>query len=208
MNVRYFLHFSVLGLGLSSAACLQVDAEIPAACFLETDVNMTAVVPIDPEMRERVEQARENGLALPAQFAPQLDAETTFSREGLEAIPEALDGVGVDSRIALSFVEVFATKGLDSFEGIQAIRLVMAPARATSELEPVDLARCVVTEGCDTSGQTVLLAGGEGLDLVPYLREGNLDFTLSVEGAAPLDLWTFDVDVCMSGFGRYERSVF
>lgn len=198
----------IVSAALVSPACIQVEADIPSACFLQSDVSMTAVAPVGEEILAAIAAAQAQGLALPAQFAPELDSETTFTREGLEEIPQTFDDIGVQTSVSLSFVDVFATKGLKDFSGIEAIHLRMAPTDPDAGLPPVDLAVCVAANGCDTSGTQVRLEGSADVDLVPYLEAGSLDFTLTVQGAAPLDLWSFDVDVCMNGSGRYDKSLF
>lgn len=193
-------------ISLVSPACVQVEADVPSACFLQTDVTI-----LSAQAEQRLEEGRalaeEHGVDVPAQFAPELDTETTFVRDGLEEIPQSMDDVGVESDIRLSFIDVRATKGLSSFEGIERVGLRISPTDPRATLQPLELPGCVAADGCDTSTDEVRLHGRPDVDLLPYLEEGSLAFTLVIGGALPVDAWTFDVDVCMAAKGKMQRSL-
>lgn len=182
---------------LLSTGCIQVNAEIPKACFLQTGVMIDALEVDGVAVATLLEEAQRAGLPPPANLIPEGGAQETFTREGLDEIPQAFDDLGASGEIRLLFVEVDATAGLESFEQIQSVAVsVRSPS---GQLQPFVLAVCDRNLGCDTSGSRVTLAADAERDLMPYLREGTLEFTLELNGIPPLDAWQFDVDICMDG---------
>lgn len=184
-------------------ACLRVDAELPRTCFLQPDVSIEAVEVEGITAQGAFEAAEAAGIQLPDNLPP-VAVEQTFTRDGLSDIPRAIDELGAEASLSLLFVDVSATAGLDSFDSIGRIGVLLRPTDPASGLEPQTLALCDRSQGCDVSGATVTLAGDAQRDLLPYLRAGELEFTLQLEGRPPLEAWAFDVDVCMQGDGAYE----
>ena len=195
--------WSVVGSGALALAlgmgCVQVDAELPTTCFLQSGVSIEALGVDEVRIRAGLDAI---GDALPVDL-PSVSVEQSFQRDGLDEIPSALDEIGAEASVSLLAIEVVATSGLSSFEGIDRVAITMAPTNANSTLPPTVLARCDRAAGCDTSSDVVTLDGDSSANLVNYLREGELDFTLQLQGVPPLETWSFDVDVCMSGEGAY-----
>ncbi|MEO1234986.1 MAG: hypothetical protein AAFZ18_39465 [Myxococcota bacterium] len=187
------------------SACLQVDAEVPKACFLESGVEIPAVTVSGVDVSAAVDALTEAGYEPPSELFPNGLARQTFTREGLDAIPQTFDDFGATGDIRLLFVEIDAVQGLDSFAELGRVAVLLAPTDGS--LEPVSLAVCDNRQGCDTSGRSVLLQGNANQDLMPYLRAESLDFTLEIGGIPPLDAWTFDVDVCMSGGASFAAGL-
>lgn len=199
---RNTMGWSALLLGFG-AGCIQVDAELPTTCFLQNGVSIEALGVDEVRVQAGFDAVRDAGIELP-EVLPLVAVETSFRRDGLDQIPDALDELGADATVSLLAVDVTATEGLTSFEIIDEVAVTMAPAGPETGLPPTVLARCRRDEGCDVSGATVILAGAPDTNLVDYMRAGELEFTLELAGRPPLETWTFDVDVCMSGGASYE----
>lgn len=190
---------------LLSTACLQVDADIPKACFLQSGVRIEALEIQGVEVRALLEEAERLGLPPPESLLPEGGVQQSFVRDGLDAVPQTFDDFGATGAIKLLLVDVFATSGLESFGRIE--RVAVRVATVSGALEPFVLAECDRSLGCDTSGAQVSLQGDAARDLMPYLREGELEFTLELDGLPPVDAWEFDVDVCMSGQASLSASL-
>lgn len=185
-------HYAGLTIGLGGVACLHAEAEVGNVCFLETGVVLERSAPSGP-------LAGSTG-----QLASTVTTlETSFSRDGLSRVPEALEDIGARGEIHLSFAEVFATEGLASFGAVARVTLELRPTDPSSTLSPLMLAVCDRSQGCDTASDSVVLHGPGDRDLMPYLREDDLTFTLQLTAPVSADRWTFDVDVCMKAHGSY-----
>ena len=104
-------------------------------------------------------------------------------------------------------VDLTATTGLDSFAGIERVALYVTPTNPESVLPALLLAECDQAKGCSSDDGLLILSAASNEDLVPYLAEGELDFTVELTGTPPTSEWVFDVDVCMSASASYELSV-
>lgn len=200
--MKYLFFPSIL---VAAPACLQAEAEIPKACFLQSNVELPAVSVPGVDVASAVDALAEAGYEPPSELYPNGVARQTFTRDGLDDIPNTFDSVGAEGNLHLLFVEIDAKRGLESFSEIGRVAVYIAPTDGS--LESLTLAVCDEGKGCDTSGASVVLDGNAGRDLMPYLRAGSLDFTLEVGGIPPLDAWAFDVDICMGGKARYEAGL-
>jgi hypothetical protein len=196
-----------LALAGGSLACVQVDADLPQTCFLQSGVSIAALEGVEAQGALDALQAAADdaGIELPSAL-PTVAVEESFTRDGLEDIPQTIDDVGADASVSLMFVDVIATRGLESFESIDRVAMTAVPTDPASGLEPLTLARCDRAAGCEVSGTRVTLRGAER-DLLPYLRAGELEFTLALEGRPPLEVWSFDVDVCLQGTASYSHEL-
>lgn len=181
-----------------SLGCVNAEAQLPQVCFLESGVSIE-VLPLPNVPGVQSLQGRLGATPLPS-----VRFKTSFVRDGLDAITEQIDEVGAEASVHLNFVEVVAVDGLDSFSSIRRIELRASPIDPESSLGEIVLAACDHGAGCDTSSPTVTLSGSPETDLIPYLREPALEFTLELEGSPPLEAWTLDVDVCLSAQGSYQ----
>lgn len=206
---RHFLTRRLLlaaATGGVTTACIQVDAEVPKACFLQSDVVIPAVEVNGIGVAGALDRAEDAGLdtsIIPTSGA----VEESFTRDGLNDITDTFDSVGVTGRARLLQVDVTAIRGLEDFSIIERIAVRMAPVEPNAALPPMVLAACDASQGCDTLSSQVTLSGDSEQDLVPYLELGTLEFTLELAGSVPLEEWAFDVDVCMSGGANFEASL-
>ncbi|MBX2811723.1 MAG: hypothetical protein KTR25_07930 [Myxococcales bacterium] len=202
MNRRNMLPQLVTFSGfLTVISCVQFDAEVPSACFLQEDVAISLDSIPQLNFVDGEEVAEGAGLLFPDGVP--VSVQKSFVRDGLDSIPELFDDMGVEGNIYLTQVLVIAQEGLSDFSILERISLTVRSVDSESTLPFLELAVCDRNIDCDTSQPFVELAGSPNQNLLDYLREGTLEFGLELKGALPLRAWSFDVDVCLRGAASY-----
>ena len=199
------LRKSILGWGslffvvLALSGCVQVDATVPQVCALVSQLSIPALLP------SQFDFPSNGGGDARLDFVPRGTASGTIQRDGFESIPQAFDDLGATGGIQLLFVEVTAQSGVRDFSFIEEISIEMSGV-GSSTLQPALLAACDVSMGCDVSGQ-ILNLNGTGEDLLPYLREGTLEFRVEATGTLPLREWSVNIDLCMTVSGQIQAGL-
>jgi len=97
--------------------------------------------------------------------------------------------------------EVRATSGVESFDFIRSVRLVVSSGDPDSALPPMTMYDC--DGDCVPDGAALEIPAAVGNNAIEYLRGDSVLIDLEFEGEIPVGTWTMDVDVCMKAKADY-----
>jgi hypothetical protein len=107
----------------------------------------------------------------------------------------------LDANLEFVRAEVRATSGIQSFDFIHAVHIVVASGDADSKLPPMTMYNC--DGDCAPDGDRLEVPAAVGADAIAYLRSNSIKIDVDLEGQAPNVAWTMDVDVCMKARASY-----
>ncbi|MEL7369294.1 MAG: hypothetical protein AAFN74_10310, partial [Myxococcota bacterium] len=192
-----------------------VETEIPSVCLTERDIVVT--VPMDiveaalpnilgvPSIPPGFLDADIMSIMTPEQLAllPTISVQETFTPEGLDAIPSAIDDVGAQG--ALRLLDVVVGGSADMFAGIERVAVTLVPGDPNLG-GPVELAVCSVAAGCDVSMDQIQLTTDRERDLLPLLNDPSATLQVDIVAKPTVTSWNLNVDVCMTGEARLTVS--
>ena len=83
------------------------------------------------------------------------------------------------------------------FRGVERLAVSVVSGEEGSAFEPVELAVCDVTAGCDVSADELILTTNTEDDLLPLLQEESIELAVEVVARPTVQTYLLDVDVCM-----------
>jgi hypothetical protein len=110
----------------------------------------------------------------------------------------------LDANLEFVRAEVRATSGIDNFDFIHAVHIVVASGDPDSALPPMTMYNC--DGDCAPEGDQLEIPAAAGNDAIAYLREKSIKIDVDFEGQAPNVAWTMDVDVCVKAHAGYTVS--
>jgi hypothetical protein len=110
----------------------------------------------------------------------------------------------LDANLEFVRAEVRATSGIQSFDFIHAVHIVVASGDPASTLPPMTMYHC--DGDCAPDGDRLEIPAAVGADAIAYLRSSSVKIDLDFEGQVPAVAWTMDIDVCMKARAGYTVS--
>ena len=209
--MRTYITFAFFASMLApNAGCIMLETEIPNVCVQES--GLVIDVPLDDLDADDLALL---GIDLPPDAAvvtqqltaeqinslPAVSLEESFTPDGLTDIPQTLDDLGVDASVRLLSVEVGGTA--DMFAGIERLAVTLRSTADVPAFEPLPLAVCDVSEGCDVSSDHLVLTTNTDDDLLPLLANDDVELVLALQARPTVPTYELDVDVCMAGDARW-----
>jgi hypothetical protein len=138
---------------------------------------------------------------VPAAANGQTTLNQSFVFDDLSAVK---DITKLDANLEFVRAEVRATSGIDSFDFIHAVHIVVASGDPDSTLSPMTMYNC--DGNCAPDGDRLEIPAAVGADAIAYLRSSSIKIDLDFNGQVPTVPWTMDIDVCMKARASYTLS--
>ena len=198
-----------LAIATVNSGCVMLDTEIPHVCVQEEGLEIQ--VPMEQLNPQALELLGLNGSGAnisanaasigltPEQLdsIPSIAIEERFTPDGLDAIPNAISDIGAKAEIRL--VDVRIGGQADMFVGLERLSVRLEPEPNGADFEPVELAVCDVSQGCDVSNDEILLVTDTNRDLLPLLENDEASLVVELVARPTVTTYQLDVDVCMGG---------
>lgn len=141
-------------------------------------------------------------LEIPAAPAGQSTLMQSFVFDDLSSVHDLTNKL--DANLTFVRAEVTATSGIDNFDFINAVHIVVSSNDPGTTLSPMTMYDC--DGNCDPLGDKLDIPAAAGNDAIAYLRSNSIKIDLNFEGQAPTVAWTMDVNVCVKAKVSYTLS--
>ena len=138
---------------------------------------------------------------VPAVAGGQKHLNQSFVFDDLSAVKDIAD---LDANIEFVRANVRATSGIDNFNFIDAVHIVVASGDPASALPPMTMYDC--DGDCAPEGDHLEIPAAVGNDAIKYLRSDSIKIDIDFEGDVPAIAWTADLDVCLKARAGYTLS--
>jgi hypothetical protein len=169
----------VLGIGLvmlPGCPLLQVEADVPEVCLHYPNLQI--------------------------QTPPGLtSAKQSFVFDDLSA---AHDLTELDANLEFVRAEIRATSGIENFQFIDAVHVVVSSGDPASTLPPMTMYDC--DGNCAPEGNKLVVPAALAHDAIEYLKSNSIIIDLEFQGEIPAASWSMDIDVCMKARADYTVS--
>jgi hypothetical protein len=140
-------------------------------------------------------------LEIPAAPAGQTSLVQSFTFDDLSSVH---DLTKLDANLQFVRAVVTATSGIDSFDFIHAVDIVVSSNDPGTTLPPMTMYQC--DGDCDPQGDQLEIPAAVGNDAISYLRSNSIKIDLNFQGQPPTVAWTMDVNVCVKAKVSYSVS--
>jgi hypothetical protein len=141
-------------------------------------------------------------LNVPAVPGGQTSLHQSFAFDDLSAVHDLTSKL--DANLEFVRAEIRATSGIDSFNFIHTVDVVVSSGDVNSTLPPMTMYNC--DGDCAPDGDRLEIPAAVGNDAIAYLKSNSINIDIDFEGQVPSVAWTMDVDVCMKARAGYKFS--
>ena len=169
-----------LGFGLvllPGCPLLDIEADVPEVCLTYPNLQIPGV---------------------PAQSS----IKQTFVFDDLSAVHDLTNKL--DANLEFVRAEVRATSGIENFQFVRAVHVVVSSGDPDSTLPPLTMYDC--DGDCAPEGNKLEVPASLAHDAIEYLKSDSIVIDLDFQGDVPASSWTMDVDVCMKARAGYTFS--
>jgi hypothetical protein len=107
----------------------------------------------------------------------------------------------VDQDAELSFTRVAVRTHGSGFPSIQSAHVSVASGDPESTLPTMSIVEC--DGDCVSDGFTLDIPAGIQQSALEYVKSGSIAVDMDLQGQLPIEAWSADVDVCMTGHFKY-----
>jgi hypothetical protein len=169
-----------LGIGLvmlPGCPLLEIEADVPEVCLSYPNLQIAGV---------------------PAQSS----IKQTFVFDDLSAVHDLTDKL--DANLEFVRAEVRARDGIENFDFVRAVHVVVSSGDPDSTLPKLTMYDC--DRDCAPEGKKLEIPAALAQDAIAYLKSDSIVIDLDFEGEVPESSWSMDIDVCMKAHAGFTFS--